>query len=328
MPEPRSTVAGQPAQVAIGQRVKVLRLRNGMTIRQLAARLAVSPATLSAIENGHTGLSSVRLAQVAGVLQAPVEELFSAPQRGPGRPWASTSASLPTPSQEHFDPPRVASTARAPDGGNTLDWRLYPPLNLAPPLAAALSAFLEFGYHGATMRHIAQRAGLSVPGMYHYYPSKQDMLVAILDLTMEDLLVRSLAARAEGSNCVERFALLVECLALYHTHRRELGFVGASEMRSLGPKARERVAAARRMQQRMLDEEVEQASAAGAFETRRPHEAARAVVTMCTALPQWFSATGPTTAEEVAELYVEFAFDLVRCTESRRIPPARSRGAS
>lgn len=214
--------------------------------------------------------------------------------------------------------PPAARQAPGSADSALLDWRSYPPLTLDQPLQAALSAFLEFGYHGATMRSIAQRAGLSVPGVYHYFGSKQDMLVAILDLTMEDLLARSRAARAEGDDVVTRFALLVECLALYHTHRRELGFVGASEMRSLLPAHRRRVAAMRRSQQRMVDEEVEQGVRAGAFATQRPHEAARAVVTMCTALPQWYEPGGEASAEEVAAQYVEFALDLVRCLR----PPA------
>ncbi|MDP9459797.1 MAG: TetR/AcrR family transcriptional regulator, partial [Actinomycetota bacterium] len=197
-------------------------------------------------------------------------------------------------------------------------WRIFAPLELDPSLTAALAAFLEFGYHGATMRNIAQRAGLSVPGVYHYYASKQEMLVAILDVTMADLLGRTTAARAEGRDPVERFALIVECLALYHTHRRELGFVGASEMRSLVPAQRTRVAAARRAQQRMVDEEVDGACRDGLFAVPRPHEASRAVVTMCTALPQWFDGQGPATAEEVAAQYVEFALDLMRCTPKGR----------
>lgn len=298
--------SGAPARAVIGRRVKDLRLARGMTLRQLAGLLGVSPATLSAIENGHTGISSVRLAQAAAVLDAPVEDLFSPESTGarPSRPAVKTAGPVPA--------------GPGPDQPVPLDWRAYPPLDLDPPLAAALSAFLEFGYHGATMRHVAQLAGLSVPGIYHYYASKQDMLVAILDMTMEDLRARTLAARAEGRDAVERFSLLVECLALFHTHRRELGFVGASEMRSLEPESRQRVATARRQQQQLVDEEVKQATIDGTFATQRPHEAARAVVTMCTALPQWYQDNGSAPAEEVAEQYVQFALDLVCCTRAKR----------
>jgi AcrR family transcriptional regulator len=191
-------------------------------------------------------------------------------------------------------------------------WRAFPPLELTAPLAGALQAFVELGYHGATIRDIARRSGLSVPGVYHHWPSKQHLLVALLDLTLDDLLSRARAARAEGDGPIERFSLLIECLALFHTHRRQLGFIGASEMRSLEEPARSRITAARVEQQRMVDDEVQEGARRGVMRTRMPHEAARAVVTMCTALPQWWSPAGPFSAEATARQYVEFALDLVQ----------------
>jgi AcrR family transcriptional regulator/DNA-binding XRE family transcriptional regulator len=281
-----------------GRRVRELRTARGLTLREIADRLQVSTATMSAIENGRTGVSAERVARLAEELGVPVQRMFGAPDT---------------------DAPPSPPSVRAADGArgaraepSTGDWRTFPPLRMDQALAGALSAFLEFGYHGATMRTIAERAHISVAGLYHYYASKQNMLVALLDLTMTDLLMRSTAARDQGGDPVERFALLVECLALYHTHRRELGFVGASEMRSLSPEARRSVAAARNEIQRMVDHEVEEAVRRGDFRTTLPREAARAVVTMCTALPQWFRATGPATAEQVAAQYVDFALDLVQ----------------
>jgi AcrR family transcriptional regulator len=174
------------------------------------------------------------------------------------------------------------------------------------------------------MRAIGERAGLSVPGLYHHHASKQQMLVALLELAMTDLLTRSRAARAEGHDPVERFELLVECLALFHTHRRDLGFIGASEMRSLDPDARARIARQRTEQQRMVDAEVLRGTRDGSFATPRPREAARAVVTLCTGLSQWFSPAGRATPEQVAAEYVQFGLDLVR----HRPLDARSRHPS
>jgi AcrR family transcriptional regulator/transcriptional regulator with XRE-family HTH domain len=291
-----------PGVAEPGERLRRLRLDRGMSLRELARRLEISPATVSAVENGRRRLSPARLGQAAEALDAGIEELLMGTHEEGRRTGADPGAA----------PEPLGSPTPDPGTGTASDWRVFAPLELDPPLTAALAAFLEFGYHGATMRDLAQRAGLSVPGIYHYYASKQEMLVAILGITMADLLSRTTAARAEGRDPVERFALIVECLALYHTHRRELGFVGASEMRSLVPAERARVAAARRAQQRMVDEEVEQACRDGLFAVPRPHEASRAVVTMCTALPQWFDGQGPATAEEVAAQYVEFALDLMR----------------
>jgi AcrR family transcriptional regulator/DNA-binding XRE family transcriptional regulator len=296
-----SDALARPVPEEPGERLRRIRLSRGLTLRGLARNVEMSPATLSAVETGRRRMPPARLSRVADALGTPLEDLLD---EAPRRPEAA-AATEEGQQDEAQQPP--------------FSWRDFRPLELNPPLTAALEAFLEFGYHGATMRDIAARAKLSVPGVYHYYASKQHMLVALLDVTMADLLARTTAAREEGRDAVERFALLVECLALYHTHRRELGFVGASEMRSLEPQQRARVAGVRRAQQRMVDEEVQQACDEGLFGVSRPHEASRAVVTMCTALPQWFDGRGPATAEEIASQYVEFALDLMRCdARSRR----------
>ncbi|NED61333.1 helix-turn-helix transcriptional regulator, partial [Streptomyces sp. SID10244] len=61
------------------------------------------------------------------------------------------------------------------------EWRDYGEPELPVPLAAALAAFAEQGYHGTSVREIASRANLSVPGLYHHYPSKQSLLQGLLE---------------------------------------------------------------------------------------------------------------------------------------------------
>jgi AcrR family transcriptional regulator len=41
---------------------------------------------------------------------------------------------------------------------------------------AALEAFAELGYHGASMAEIARRAGVSKALIYQHVPSKEDLL--------------------------------------------------------------------------------------------------------------------------------------------------------
>jgi len=192
------------------------------------------------------------------------------------------------------------------------EWRLYSEVELDAVLKAALASFIETGYHGATVRDIARRAGLSVPGIYHHYATKQDMLLAILDLAMEDLLSRSRAAKDEaGGDPVRAFARLVECLVLFHCHRRDLAFIGSSEMRSLEHANRVRITSQRTAQQRLIDAEVDAAVRSGRFGVSFPRDAARAVVTMCTAVPSWYRADHESTPEQVAVRYVEFALGIM-----------------
>lgn len=278
-PTPPIEHATDEDREALGVRLRAARREAGLTLRDVARELGVSTGTWSAVENGLTRITDERLTAAAGLFEADPAAL-------------GTSATQAHP-----------------------HWREFPSLKLAPPLVGALDAFVELGYHGASIRDVAQRAGLSVAGVYHHQPSKQHLLVELLDLTMEDLLHRCRTARAEGDGPVERFIKLVECLALYHTHRRELGFLGASEMRSVEQPHRDRIAATRRTVQHMVDDEALEGSRRGLMGTPLPREAARAVVTMCTALPQWWSPGGGRSSPEVvARQYVDFGLDLVRAT--------------
>ncbi|YCN58153.1 hypothetical protein AB9M10_12550 [Rhodococcus erythropolis] len=144
------------------------------------------------------------------------------------------------------------------------------------------------------------------------------MLLAILDYSINELLTRSQAARAEGCDSVERFRLLVENLALFHTHRRELGFVGASEIRGLDFQNRQAVAERRSVQQRMLDQEVTEAVTAGHFRIDSPFDASRAVVTMCTALSSWWCPDGPFTSSQISSQYADFALNIMRYNSEAR----------
>jgi AcrR family transcriptional regulator len=185
-------------------------------------------------------------------------------------------------------------------------WRDYSQEDLPPMLGSALECFMEQGYHGTTIRQVAARTGLSVPGLYHHYPSKHALLAALMSHAMSDLWIRSQQALAEAGASVSRqFDLLVECLVLFHALRRELAFIAYSEIRSLDDTARTQHIAARDRQQRLLDSIIHQGTEIGIFNTHYPREATTAVITMCTGVAQWYQPEGPLTPEELVERYRE-----------------------
>ncbi|WP_204163857.1 TetR family transcriptional regulator [Nocardioides solisilvae] len=267
-----------------GEALRAVRKERGLSLRELGERARVSAATLSQLETGKTALSAERALSLATALDVDPRRLHPelAVDGGP-RP--------------------------APD--EQLQWRDFPPLDLDVALRGALQSFTEKGFHGSSVRDIARRAGLSVPGLYHYYPGKQAMLSALFDLGMDDLLARSHAAREEGTNTRERFVHLVEALSLFHAHRPELSFLGTSEMRALPTRDRRRHAGIRSEQQHLVDDEVELGVEEGVFTTTEPRAAARAVVTMCQGIASWYRPGGLYTPEQVAAQYVAFSLGAV-----------------
>ncbi len=282
-------MAADPKLGDLGGRIRARRIEAGLTVRDLADHLHVSPATVSAIENGRTGISAVRVAEVAALLNTPVDTLLN--------------------------PARATAAARIhSDGGDDgQDWRRFEPLALEQPLRAALEHFSEVGYHATTMRELADRANMSVPGIYHYYSGKEELLAALLDLTLDDVLDRCGRAIAAGDSPVERFTNLVECMALFHAHRAKLGIVAAGEARGLTGEAAQRVRTRGRAVAHLFKAQVLHGCASGAFGTQNPEEAALAVQDMCVGLARWFTEGGRLNAEQIAAEYAEFALNLVEC---------------
>ena len=131
---------------------------------------------------------------------------------------------------------RLASERRAGPALPALQGHIEAPLAVALPhrddLAAALEAFAEHGYHGTTVREIASRAGLSVPGLYHHYPSKQSLLQGLSELTMSELLDRSVAGIASSASDTASCASSAQgCQASKSRGSRAISPARASSMR-------------------------------------------------------------------------------------------------
>lgn len=55
-------------------------------------------------------------------------------------------------------------------------------------IRAAATVFQRKGYHGATMADIAAAVDLTAGSLYHHFPSKLDLLVAVLDTGMDAII--------------------------------------------------------------------------------------------------------------------------------------------
>jgi AcrR family transcriptional regulator len=186
------------------------------------------------------------------------------------------------------------------------------PLSIDPICQAALRCFTVSGFHGTSIRQIAAESGLSVPGIYHHYPSKSAILVALCETAMDELLAASHRALELGTTTLERFEHLVGCLIQFHAQHGELAFVAYSEIRSLPEAAREKHVAARRDEQALITDCVLQGLDEGVFACPNPREAARAVGTLCLGVSQWYQPGGPMSITELTQIYLEICADTVR----------------
>lgn len=76
-------------------------------------------------------------------------------------------------------------------------------------LAAAAQVFAEEGYDRASIRGVAERAGVSVAGLYYYVRSKEELLYLIQFHAFDELVERFKTESAELTEPVERLRLLI-----------------------------------------------------------------------------------------------------------------------
>jgi AcrR family transcriptional regulator len=186
------------------------------------------------------------------------------------------------------------------------DWRVVEPIALTPILSAALDVFGEHGFHGATVREIARRVGVTVPALYYHHENKEGLLVALLEVGTDEVAWRVQAAAAEEAGHEERFANVVEALVLHVTHRTRLVVVDA-ESRYLSTKMRRRYGARRKAVENLLTDVIAAGVRDGAFTVADPAETSRALLGMCQSIARWYRPGGRLRAGELAARYVEIA---------------------
>jgi AcrR family transcriptional regulator len=220
-----------------------------------------------------------------------------------------------------------AATEHAGDPGR-FAWRTYTDEpDLSAPLQAALQEFVTYGYHGTTVRSIAERAGLSVPGLYYHHRNKQELLATLLRDSNHDLMWRTRAALASAADSpTARLIALVENFALYMAHRRTLAEL-TREIHSLDEPFRAAHIALRDELENMFRAEVENGCVTGEFDTPDPREAVRAVLGMVRTIADWYRPGGPKDAETVAAEYTRFALQIVGAS-SVLVQPGHGRPAS
>lgn len=193
-------------------------------------------------------------------------------------------------------------------------WRPHPP-GQQQIFRAAVESFHRKGYEGSSVREISDRAGVTPAALYHYYSSKQDLLVDIIGrFVQRSIEVTREAVEQSGGTAAERLFAAARSHVLWNASDVASSFVANSEIRSLEPANRSANIARRDELQGIFDAIVQEGAESGEFAVPWPLEASRAVVVMCTFVARWYRASGPLTPEAVADRYGHMALSLVEHT--------------
>jgi AcrR family transcriptional regulator len=194
--------------------------------------------------------------------------------------------------------------------------------------SAALELFTGRGYHGTSVRELAQAVGIETASLYYHYPSKQAILADLFDQTMEALLQGLAGAIDSGATPEQRLREAVRFHVMFHITRQDEAFLSHSELRSLSPANRRRIIAGRDRYERMLRELLAEGVVAGVFDIPDISMATTAILMMSSGVSDWFRPKGRLKPVQVAERYANMVMRLVANPAAARArKPSAKRGA-
>jgi AcrR family transcriptional regulator len=198
--------------------------------------------------------------------------------------------------------------------------------------AAGISLFRARGYHGTSVRALAELVGVEAASLYHYYPSKQELLCGIFDRVMDDFLAGLEQALGSAADFDERLRSFVRFHVTFHVERQDEAFVSHSELRSLTGPNRRRINAKRDHYEAMLRAFLGEGVKAGAFDIPDVRLTTIAILMMCSGVSDWFEERGRLSADTVVEAYIDMVLRLTRpagdAPRGKKLPDRRPASGS
>jgi AcrR family transcriptional regulator len=185
----------------------------------------------------------------------------------------------------------------------------------------AAQLFAARGYHSTTLRQLATAAGITLGTLYHYYPSKEDLLAELVDDAMRPLLATLDDVRARArDDAVAALREMVE--SFIRVALEELGtvlvLIADNELRALSPLRLQHALVQRDAYEQAMIALVEEGRRRGEFAVDHVKLAVYAILAICNSVPRWYKSDGPLSAEETARINATLALRLVG------VDPARS----
>ena len=103
----------------------------------------------------------------------------------------------------------------------------------------ATRLFVTRGYHGISMREIAEAVGVSKAGLYYHFKDKEDLFIAILTTNLEQIDRMITQARQTGQTTREQIRQIIEAILGQAPHQRAIIRLASQEMAHLSQTARD-----------------------------------------------------------------------------------------
>lgn len=179
-------------------------------------------------------------------------------------------------------------------------------------LRAARNAFADKGYNGASIRDIAQGAGLSLSGLYYYFPSKQHALFELLRSAYDWYLTNAAEViEGAGDQDGDRVSSLVRFIVRYRANNRLIGRIVVRDAERLSADKFAQIRKLQRASRKVLIDLIHDGKQSGAFAVENPELAGQAILSIVNAIPFWYKDTGALDTSTLERSYAAYCLRIL-----------------
>lgn len=170
-------------------------------------------------------------------------------------------------------------------------------------MKAALELFYERGYPGTTMDAVADRLSVTKPFVYRYFGSKSEILAALYEIVMGQIIVLLEDATAESGPPSARLGRFLYDFAVENMENQMIATVFLQEEKNLDDNDIESIRRRQGNFDRKLAELIAEGIRSGEFDEVDPQLAAKAVIGMVRWIQRWYLKDGRLAVDEIASLF-------------------------
>ena len=179
-------------------------------------------------------------------------------------------------------------------------------------IRAAAEAYRQSGYHATGMADIARRVGMTASALYWYFQSKEEILFAFLEYTIQHLL-RFATDSMHSEDPIDRLRELMHAFVVWQLQQREMAaayermYALGHLTQSLPTRERQRIKELERQFYELFRDVLQEVRGTRGIDGAKSKVMAFALIGMVEHLNSWFRSSGILSVAQIANICADIA---------------------
>lgn len=178
-------------------------------------------------------------------------------------------------------------------------------------MKSALELFARQGFAATGIRQLADEVGVTSSTLYHYMGTKDDLLFAIVQQSLNRLIHAAQRVTSEALPPATTLCALVHVHVVAHATRSAETAVVDHELRSLTGSRRDGAIAMRDQYECFWKDTITAGCAAGDFAVHDQRMARLGLLQLCSGVAGWYSPAGELSLAELAVTHAQMALGML-----------------